>query len=83
MNLRSKLTATPTNSLDGLLSEFDTARILRVTVSTIRRWRLNRQGPRYIKVGASVRYRPEDLKAYLDSRPAGGEGVQAVAEMNQ
>jgi len=69
--------ATATNSLDGLMDEYDVARITRVAVSTIRRWRLLDQGPRYIKVGSSVRYRPEDLKAYLDSRPSGGEPVPA------
>ena len=34
------------------------------------------KGPRYIKVSRSVRYRPEDLKAWLESRPAGGEAVE-------
>lgn len=60
------------NHLDKLLNEHDVARILSVSVSKLRRWRLFGQGPRYIKIGASVRYRPEDVKAYLDSRPTGG-----------
>jgi predicted DNA-binding transcriptional regulator AlpA len=57
---------------DNLLNEYDVAKILNVSVATVRRWRLFGQGPRYIKIGASVRYRPEDVKAYLDSRPTGG-----------
>jgi len=60
------------NSLGRLLNEHEVAALLGVAVATIRRWRLIRQGPKYIKVGAMVRYKPEDLEAWLDSRPAGG-----------
>jgi len=45
----------------------------------MRRWRLQRKGPRYIKVGAAVRYRNEDVRAWLETRPSGGE----VAEVGQ
>lgn len=57
-----------------LLNERDVSRITGLSLGTVRRWRLLGQGPRYIKVSASaVRYRPEDLDAYLATRPAGGE----------
>jgi len=48
--------------------------MLSVSVATVRRWRLLRQGPRFLKVSASVRYRPEDVDGWLDSRPSGGSG---------
>lgn len=58
---------------ETLLDERDVALFYHVSISTVRRWRLFGKGPRYLKVGdASVRYRPEDLEAYLNSRPSGG-----------
>jgi predicted DNA-binding transcriptional regulator AlpA len=64
---------TVNNIPSALLNEHDVARITGLSVATIRRWRLLRQGPRFIKVsGSAVRYRPEDVKAYLDTRPTGG-----------
>ena len=64
--------ATANNSIETLLNEHDVARITGLSVASVRRWRLLGQGPRYLKVGAAVRYRPEDLAAWLDSRPTGG-----------
>lgn len=67
-------------TLEELLNEHDVARIVGLSVATVRRWRLLRQGPRFIKVsGSAVRYRPEDVSAYLVARPTGGghqTGVQ-------
>jgi predicted DNA-binding transcriptional regulator AlpA len=64
---------TVNNIPSTLLNEHDVARITGLSVATIRRWRLLRQGPRFIKVsGSAVRYRAEDVKAYLDTRPTGG-----------
>lgn len=64
--------------LQSLLNEFDVARITGLSVASVRRWRLLRQGPKYLKIGAAVRYKPEDISAWLESRPSGG-GHQAEA----
>jgi predicted DNA-binding transcriptional regulator AlpA len=63
------------NHLIQLLNEHDVAKLLGVSVATVRRWRLLNQGPKFIRVGAaSVRYRPGDVSAYLERCPAfGGE----------
>jgi predicted DNA-binding transcriptional regulator AlpA len=58
--------------LQSLVNEFDVARITGMSVATVRRWRLFRQGPKYLKIGAAVRYKPEDISAWLESRPTGG-----------
>jgi predicted DNA-binding transcriptional regulator AlpA len=58
--------------LESLLSEREVARCLAVSLATIRRWRLLGGGPKYLKIGSSVRYQPSELKAYLESRPMGG-----------
>jgi predicted DNA-binding transcriptional regulator AlpA len=64
-----------TNSpLQELLNERDVARITGLSVASVRRWRLLRRGPTYLKIGAAVRYKREDVTAWLASRPTGGEG---------
>ena len=50
---------------DHLLHEAEVSKILSVKVSTLRRWRWAGLGPRFIKIGAAVRYDPQELKAYL------------------
>lgn len=63
---------TKPDSIAILLNEHDVARVTALSVATVRRWRLVRQGPKFIKIGAAVRYRPEDISAWLASRPTGG-----------
>lgn len=66
------------NALENLLNEHAVARITGMSIASVRRWRLFRLGPKYIKIGAAVRYRPEDVSTWLDSRPTGG-GQQVEA----
>ncbi|MGI8989558.1 MAG: helix-turn-helix transcriptional regulator [Bryobacteraceae bacterium] len=65
--------ATANNTLETLLNEHDVARVTGLSVASVRRWRLLRQGPKYLKIGAAVRYKPEDISTWLESRPSGGE----------
>ena len=65
------------NALAELLNEHDVARITGLSVASVRRWRLFRQGPKYIKIGSAVRYKPEDITAWLESRPSGGGHSEA------
>jgi len=55
-----------------LLNEFDVARVTGLSVASVRRWRLFKQGPKFLKIGASVRYRAEDIRLWLETRPTGG-----------
>jgi predicted DNA-binding transcriptional regulator AlpA len=55
-----------------LLNEYDVAHLLGISVATCRKWRLLRNGPKYLKVGSAVRYRIEDVRIWLDGRPTGG-----------
>jgi len=61
------------NSVENLLNEHDIARITGMSVASVRRWRLFSQGPKYLKIGSAVRYRREDVSAWLAARPTGGE----------
>lgn len=71
--------ATVNSTLETLLNEHDVARITGLSVASVRRWRLLRQGPKYLKIGASVRYKPEDVAAWIESRPSCGGQEPAEA----
>ena len=62
-----------------LLTDRAVSTMLGISVATVRRWRLFGQGPRYIKIGASVRYKPDNVTAWLETCPAGGKLVAEVA----
>jgi predicted DNA-binding transcriptional regulator AlpA len=62
------------NAMEALLNEYDVARVTGLSVASVRRWRLLKQGPRYLKIGSAVRYRQQDITSWLSSRPSGGEG---------
>ena len=58
----------------GLLNEWQVAVLVGMSVATVRRWRLQGKGPQFIRVSAAaVRYKIEDVAAWLESRPTGGE----------
>lgn len=48
-----------------LLTEKQAGKILGWSVATLQNRRWKRQPPRYVKLGRNVRYRPEDLQAFL------------------
>jgi len=62
----------PNNTNEKLLNEQEVARITALSVASVRRWRLLKQGPKYLKIGAAVRYRTTDVAAWLASLPTGG-----------
>ena len=51
-----------------LLDERAVSVALSVSLATVRRWRYIGGGPRYLKLGALVRYRREDLNEWLDRK---------------
>jgi predicted DNA-binding transcriptional regulator AlpA len=55
-----------------LFSDVELARYLSVSVSTLRKWRIRKIGPTWLKLGALCRYRLSDVQAWLDSCPRGG-----------
>jgi len=50
----------------SLYTERDAARMISCSVALMRKWRLFHEGPAYCKIGRLVRYRQEDLTAFLD-----------------
>jgi hypothetical protein len=54
-----------TSSSPGLLDETSAARILGLSVKTLRRWRWAGKGLAFRKIGRAVRYAPDDIEAYV------------------
>ena len=57
---------------NDLLNETEVAKKLRVSLACLRRWRLEKRGPTFIKIGQLVRYQPEELDVWIRSLPVGG-----------
>lgn len=57
---------------DRLWTTEETADYLGVPVKTLYRWRYMDTGPRALKVGRHLRYRPSDVEAWLDEDEEGG-----------
>jgi predicted DNA-binding transcriptional regulator AlpA len=58
--------AIESNTPNALLDEHQVAKLLNVSVATIRRRRLFRQPPDFVKIGASVRYRRETIQQLIE-----------------
>jgi excisionase family DNA binding protein len=50
-----------------MMNEQQVADYLNTSVGVMRKWRLFRKGPRFAKIGRAVRYRRQDVDAWLDS----------------
>ena len=51
--------------LEPLLTTEEAARLLKLASITLRKWRISGAGPGFIYCGAAVRYRCEDLAAWV------------------
>lgn len=51
-----------------LLSPPQLAEFIGVTVQRLAEWRHHGTGPTYVKAGRLIRYRPEDVAAWLDAQ---------------
>lgn len=51
-----------------VMNDVEAAEVLDMAPTTLRKWRTNGQGPSYLKLGKNVRYRMEDLTAYLQKQ---------------
>ena len=49
----------------ALLAEGEIARQIGVSLHTIRRWRHERKGPAYLRMGRTIRYRQEDIDEFI------------------
>lgn len=54
-----------------LLNDHEVAAFLNMSVASVRRWRVFRTGPKFVKIGSAVRYRRRDVENWLNSCAAG------------
>lgn len=62
-----------------LLEEEAAAPLIGWSVSTLQKKRVAGDGPPYVKLGRSVRYRPEDLEAYVIEHTISSTSQQRAA----
>jgi len=62
-------------STDRLLKERDVAARLGLSLATMRRWRLLRQGPKWLKLGSAVRYELAEVERWMRASERGPEAV--------
>lgn len=53
-----------------LVDEHEAADILGLSARTLREWRRSGTGPRFVKLGRSVRYEPAELDAFIAANRA-------------
>jgi predicted DNA-binding transcriptional regulator AlpA len=63
---REEVRTTQTVSGDVLLREGETASLLDLSTRTLQDWRVRGCGPKFRKLGRSVRYRLEDVQAFVN-----------------
>lgn len=51
-----------------LLTPTKLAEILKTNENTLANWRTSQRGPRFVKVGTSVRYRRSDVDSWIEER---------------
>ncbi len=62
--------------LEPLLDEYEYAQITGRSVASARRDRLLRKGCPFVKLGALVRYRPADVRAYIERNVRGRQKAE-------
>jgi excisionase family DNA binding protein len=60
-----------------LLTEAELADELKVSRRTLQRWRTEKRGPRWIRVGKAPRYKRGDVTAWLEAHAAEGDAGSA------
>lgn len=63
--------------LESLLDERAVSQITGVSVATLRRNRLLGKGCPHVKLGSLVRYKPSDLRSYIERNVRGGQRAEA------
>lgn len=59
-----------TSLLQRLLNEHEVANTCAISVATLRKWRTLKRGPCFLKIGSLVRYRVNDLDAWIERQAA-------------
>jgi predicted DNA-binding transcriptional regulator AlpA len=63
-------------TINSLLDEKQVANLLGLSIQTLRNDRATRRRFPYVKIGKSVRYKPEDIAAVIEAGRIAGEARQ-------
>lgn len=63
---------TATLENERMLRDSELAQVLGVSATTVKWWRVQNRGPKWVKVGRSVFYRIADVRIWIDQLPTGG-----------
>jgi len=55
------------------LTELEVSQKTKISLATLRRWRLEGRGPRFRKFGSLVRYSEDELDNWMNAQPCGGD----------
>jgi len=55
------------------LTELEVSHKTKISLATLRRWRLESRGPRFRKFGSLVRYSEHELDNWMNAQPCGGD----------
>lgn len=61
------------SQVPALLDVHQLSEVLGIPEATLYSWRTHRRGPRGIRVGRHLRYRPEDVQAWIDAQVDGAQ----------
>ena len=66
--------------MSDLMTEHEVAELLRLTRQTLSRWRAEDRGPAFLKIEGTIRYRREDVQAWLDKSGVKAEKPLTAAD---
>lgn len=58
--------------VDAVVDTYGAQQYIGASVGTLRNWRSQGRGPRYIRYGRAIRYRVSDLNKYVEAHMVGG-----------
>lgn len=65
--------------LPNLVNEHELSGLIKISTSTLRKWRWEGKGPKFIKMGRRVVYRMSDVEEFIDdctTRSTSAMGIQ-------
>jgi excisionase family DNA binding protein len=65
--------------MSHVMNEHEAAPVVGLAVATLQKLRVKGGGPRFVKLGRSVRYRQSDLEEWLSARVVGSTSEKAAA----
>lgn len=73
-------TASSSSDDDALLTEVQTADLLKLSIRTLQAWRVRGVGPLFVRAGRAIRYRRRDISAWIEANTVSATKSAIAAE---